>query len=241
MFVLTRPYGFMGLDDCARSRDWQAMEVNLLGVASAELSGAIENVRLVSQQRDHARALEQAYDTTLEGWARALELRDSDTEGHTRRVSDMTVRLGGALGCSEAELIQLRRGALLHDMGKIAIPDSILRKPGPLDAEEWEAMRKHPTYAHDMLARIGFLKDAMDIPYCHHENWDGTGYPRGLKGEQIPLAARVFAVVDAWDALCSDRPYRKAWPRDEVVAYLREQSGARFDPQIIERFLETIA
>ncbi|MEA2575140.1 MAG: hypothetical protein QOH93_2438, partial [Chloroflexia bacterium] len=178
-----------------------------------------------------------AYEATLEGWSHALDLRDKETEGHTQRVTEMTVRLAQELGAPEADVVQIQRGALLHDIGKMGIPDSILLKPGPLTEEEWEIMRKHPVYAYELLSPISFLRPALDIPYCHHEKWDGTGYPLGLKGEQIPLAARIFAVVDVYDALSSDRPYRKSWPQDKVLAHIRELSGTHFDPRIVEAFL----
>jgi putative nucleotidyltransferase with HDIG domain len=187
-------------------------------------------------QRAHLE-LAQAYETTLEGWSRALDLRDQETEGHTQRVTEMTVRLARAIGLSEAELVHVRRGALLHDIGKMGIPDSILLKPGPLTEAEWEVMRKHPSYAHDLLTPIAYLHEALDIPYCHHEKWDGSGYPRGLKGEHIPLAARLFAVVDVWDALCSDRPYRAGWPEKRVREHIRSLAGAHFDREVVRLFL----
>jgi len=181
-----------------------------------------------------------AYDTTLEGWSRALELRDIETKGHTQRVTELTIRLAHAMGMNDAKLVHVRRGALLHDIGKMGIPDSILLKPSPLTEEEWAIIRKHPVYAHEMLSPIAFLRPALDIPYCHHEKWDGTGYPRGLKGEEIPLAARIFAVVDVWDALRSDRLYRPAWPEEKALEYIREQAGKHFDPGIVEAFLQVV-
>jgi HD-GYP domain-containing protein (c-di-GMP phosphodiesterase class II) len=147
------------------------------------------------------------------------------------------VRLAQVLGLGEKEIVHIRRGALLHDMGKVGIPDSILLKPGPLTDEEWVIMHEHPQYAFDMLSPIEFLSAALDIPYCHHEKWDGSGYPRGLKGEEIPVAARIFAIVDVWDALCSDRPYRKAWSKEKVIAYIMSLSGTHFEPKIVELFL----
>ena len=178
-----------------------------------------------------------AYDATIEGWSRAMDLRDEETEGHTQRVTDLTLKLARLMGIRDDQLIHIRRGALLHDMGKLGIPDQILLKPGKLTDDEWVIMRKHPVYAYDMLSSIEYLRPALDIPYCHHEKWDGSGYPRGLKGEEIPLAARIFAVIDAWDALTSDRPYRKAWSREKTLAYIREQTGSHFDPQVVEVFL----
>lgn len=178
-----------------------------------------------------------AYETTLEGWSRALDLRDKATEGHSQRVAEMTLRLARAMGITDEQLLHLRRGALLHDIGKIAIPDAILFKPGPLTDDEWKIMRRHPVYAYELLAPIAHLQPALDIPYCHHERWDGTGYPRGLRGEQIPAAARIFAVIDDWDALNSDRPYRSAWPEETVSEYLRREAGKHFDPKVVEVFL----
>jgi PAS domain S-box-containing protein len=198
---------------------------------------AIDNAELVdSLQRSNAE-LALAYETTLEGWSRALDLRDRETEGHTQRVTEMTVRLARAMGLDENRLVHMRRGALLHDIGKMGIPDKILLKTGPLTDPEWSVMRQHPVYAYEMLSPIEFLRPALDIPYCHHERWDGKGYPRGLKGEQIPLAARVFAVVDVWDALRSGRPYREAWPDDMVREYIRSHRGTHFDPQVVDAFL----
>ncbi|MEW5829084.1 MAG: HD-GYP domain-containing protein, partial [Chloroflexota bacterium] len=180
-------------------------------------------------------------DSTLEGWGRALELRDKETQGHTRRVTDLTVRLARLIGVPDQELVHIRRGVLLHDIGKMGIPDNILNKPGELTEEEWEIMRQHPRYAHDLITPISYLRSAEDIPYCHHEKWDGSGYPRGLKGYDIPLAARIFAVIDVWDALTSDRPYRGAWSREQAIQYLRDESGKHFDPVIVEQFLKMIS
>jgi putative nucleotidyltransferase with HDIG domain len=180
----------------------------------------------------------RAYDDTLEGLSRALDLRDKETEGHTRRVAEMTLRVARSLGISDAELVNMRRGALLHDIGKIGIPDNILLKPDTLTAEEKEIMHKHPMFAYEMLSPIAFLRPALDIPYCHHEKWDGTGYPRGLKGEQIPLSARVFAIVDVWDALRSDRPYRKAWQEGKIMEYLKDQTGKHFDSKVAAVFFK---
>jgi len=184
--------------------------------------------------------LNLAYDSTLEGWSRALEVRDQETKGHSHRVAEMTLRLAGAMGQPEQDLVHIRRGALLHDIGKLSIPDSILLKPGPLNEEERDILRIHPAIAFEMLAPIPYLRPALDIPYCHHEKWNGTGYPRGLKGEEIPVSARIFAVVDVWDALTSDRPYRKAWSEAETLAYIREQAGEHFDPQVVDAFLSLI-
>jgi putative nucleotidyltransferase with HDIG domain len=166
-------------------------------------------------------------------------LRDKETEGHTQRVTELTVKLARTFGMSEAELVQARWGALLHDIGKLGVPDGILLKPGSLTDEEWVVMKKHPTFAYEMLSPIRYLRLALDIPYCHHEKWDGTGYPQGLKGEQIPLVARIFAVVDVRDALLSDRPYRLSWPEEKVLDYIRSLAGTSFDPQVVKICLES--
>ncbi|MDR3572551.1 MAG: HD domain-containing phosphohydrolase [Anaerolineaceae bacterium] len=181
--------------------------------------------------------LEQSYWGTLDGWGRALELRDDETEGHTRRVTDTTVNLAMRYGVSLQDIQHIRHGALLHDIGKMAIPDAILLKPGPLTDDEWVVMRRHPVYALELLKPIPYLKPSLGIPYSHHEKWDGSGYPLGLKGNEIPLGARLFAVVDVWDALLSDRPYRKGWPQEKVLNYIREKSGTHFDPDIVDVFL----
>ena len=181
--------------------------------------------------------LNEAYDLTLHGWARALEYRDGETAGHSQRVTELSVAVGQALGLDAEDLINIRRGSYLHDIGKMAIPDHILLKPGPLTDEEWEVMKWHPVRSREFLAEIPFLQGAIPIAYSHHERWDGTGYPDGLKGEEIPLLARIFSVVDNWDALTSDRPYRTAWPDEKVIAYLKENAGKMFDPRIVDVFL----
>ena len=198
---------------------------------------AIDNAVLFERLQETNAILQEAYEKTLEGWMTALELRDWETSGHTRRVTDMAVALAREMGVRGDELAQLRRGALLHDIGKIGVPDCILRKPGPLDPQEWEEMRKHPKQAYDLLAPVAFLKRALDIPRYHHERWDGKGYPSGLQGTAIPLAARIFSVVDAWDAMRSDRPYRTALPEGNALARMRDGAGSQFDPQVVEAFL----
>ncbi|HEY3342297.1 MAG TPA: HD domain-containing phosphohydrolase, partial [Anaerolineae bacterium] len=212
--------------------EWLGLMETLAGQAAISIDGAtvLEGLRRSNIE------LERAYNSTLEGWSRAMDLRDRDTEGHTMRVTAITERLARSLGMSETDVINVRRGALLHDIGKMGVPDSVLLKPGKLTDEEWAIMRKHPQYAYDMLLPIAYLRSALDIPYCHHEKWDGTGYPRGLKGEEIPLAARVFAVVDVWDALISDRPYRPAWPANRIREHIRKLAGTHFDPQVVEAF-----
>ena len=202
---------------------------------------AIDNAELFQQLQRSNADLMGAYDATIEGWSRAMDLRDKETEGHTRRVTEMTERLARAMGIRPDELAHMRRGALLHDIGKMGVPDAVLLKPGPLTDEEWVLMRRHPVLAYEMLSSIAYLRPALDIPYCHHERWDGSGYPRGLKGEEIPLAARIFAVVDVWDALRSDRPYRPAWPAEKVRAYIQEEAGKQFDPRVVDMFLAVVA
>jgi len=184
--------------------------------------------------------LQEAYDKTIEGWVLALDLRDRETEGHTQRVTEMTDKLARKLECTADELIHIRRGALLHDMGKMGIPDEILQKPGPLTDDEWVIMRRHPQYAYQMLSPINYLSQALIIPYYHHERWDGSGYPHKLKGKDIPLHARFFAVVDVWDALQSDRPYRKGLPSKEIVEYLQKEAGRLFDPEIVDIFIALV-
>ena len=188
-------------------------------------------------QKAHARLLE-AYEATIEGWSHAMDLRDRETEGHSRRVTELTMKLAKTFGMKEENLVHIRHGALLHDMGKIGVPDAILHKPASLTDAEWVVMRKHPQLAHDMLYPVEYLRPALDIPLNHHEKWDGTGYPNGLSGEAIPLVARLFAVVDVWDALTSDRPYRAAWTEEAARTYIREQSGKHFDPQVVDAFFK---
>lgn len=202
---------------------------------------ALDSLRVLRDLQKSQRELEAAYELTLWGWAKAVELRDQETAGHTERVTALTLRLAEALGVPEEDLDDLRRGAILHDVGKIAIPDRILLKPGPLTEEEWRVMKLHPVYAYEWLSGIPFLKKALEVPYAHHERWDGSGYPRGLKGLEIPLFARIFAVADVYDALTSDRPYRKAWPKEKALAYIREEAGKQFDPEVVEAFLKLMA
>lgn len=216
--------------------DW----LNYLHTLAGQAAIAIDNAQLFRNLQRSNQELMLAYDTTLEGWGKALELRDKDTEGHTRRVTAMTVELARRMGIEGEQLAHILRGSLLHDIGKMGIPDNILNKPGPLTPEEWEIMRQHPQYAYDLLFPIPYLRPALDIPYCHHERWDGSGYPRGLKGEEIPLAARIFAVVDIWDALLYDRPYREAWETDKVIAHLHSRAGNELDPEIVEIFLQLL-
>jgi PAS domain S-box-containing protein len=213
---------------------WQSY----LETVAEQAAIAIDNAMLFEDLQRTNIELTLAYDATIEGWSRALDLRDRETEGHTQRVTENTLRLARAMGMPEEELVHARRGCLLHDIGKMAIPDSILLKPGPLAQDELDVMRQHPTYAFEWLSSIAFLRPTLDIPYCHHERWDGNGYPRRLKGEQIPLAARIFAVVDVWDALRSDRPYRPAWPDARIKEYLTSLDGEYFDPRALRTFMD---
>lgn len=215
-------------------------DASLLETLAAYAAIALENSRLFSQMQASNIELANAYESTIEGWSRALEMRDKETKGHSERVTRITQRLARELGLAEEAMYHLRRGVLLHDIGKMAIPDHILLKPGPLTEDEWQVIRQHPNYGYQLLSGIPFLNLAIDIPYCHHENWDGSGYPRGLKMEEIPLGARIFALVDVWDALTSDRPYRPAWIPEMARSYIAAQSGIRFDPQVVEVFLRLL-
>jgi putative nucleotidyltransferase with HDIG domain len=235
-------------------RQWSEDEIRLLSLLANQTAIAIENTRLLEAEhtaRKHAEVLHLqtiqqsqdiilAYDTTIEGWSRALDLRDKETEEHTLRVTNLTIQLAQAFGISDVELKHIRRGALLHDIGKMGIPDNILRKSGALSDDERAMMHQHPQLAYEMLSPIAYLLPALDIPYCHHEKWDGTGYPRGLMREEIPLAARIFTVVDVFDALTSDRPYRPAWTKNKAIEYIRQQAGSHFDPRVVDVFLNLI-
>jgi putative nucleotidyltransferase with HDIG domain/PAS domain S-box-containing protein len=218
-------------------QDW----LEFLDALSGQVAIAIDNARMFEGLERSRDELVMAYDTTIEGWAKALDYRDRETEGHSRRVTELTVRIARHMGIPDRDIVHVRRGALLHDIGKMGIPDEILLKKGRLTEWEMDVMKRHPVIAFELLGPIRFLRDAVDIPYRHHEKWDGTGYPQGLRGEEIPLAARIFSVVDVWDALLSDRPYRGAWPRETVIDYLREQAGAHFDPDVVHIFLGSFA
>ena len=219
-----------------RRKEWN----DFLQALATQLAIAIDNSQMYENLQRSNLELVLSYDATIEGWAKTLELRDQETQGHSERVTAMTVKLARAMGMSEEELIHVRRGALLHDVGKIGIPDSILQKPGQLTPEERKVMEEHPALAHNVLSGSVFLQKALDIPYSHHEKWDGTGYPRQLAGSAIPLAARIFAIIDVYDALRSDRPYRDAWSKAKTVDYIQEQSGSHFDPRVVEKFLQLV-
>ncbi len=218
------------------NRDW----MGFMEAIADQGAIAIDNATLFDDLQSSNVELVLAYDSTIEGWSKALDLRDKETEGHTQRVTDITVHIARELGINEESIIHFRRGALLHDIGKMGVPDNILLKPGPLTDEEWEIMRRHPVYAREMLYPIEYLRPAIDIPYYHHEKWDGSGYPKRLKGKEIPLSARIFAVVDVWDALRSDRPYRASWPKEKVMEHIHSLSGTHFDPEVVTVFLKFV-
>lgn len=211
-----------------------------VGEVAASAALALNNALLIRRWQHSTRENMRACDEALAGWARALEFRDYEPQGHALRVAEMTVQFAFVMGMSEAELVHVRRGALLHDIGKIGIPDEILLKPGALTDDEWGIMRLHPTMAYEQLSSIEFLRPALAIPYCHHEMWDGSGYPRGLKGEEIPLEARLFAIVDVWDTLRAERPYRKAWPKSRVIEHIRDRGGKHFEQRLADLFLKLV-
>jgi PAS domain S-box-containing protein/putative nucleotidyltransferase with HDIG domain len=214
---------------------------DFLEILAGQAAIAIDNAQLFESLQRSNFDLTLAYDATIEGWSRAMDLRDHETEGHTQRVTSLSMKLARQMGIPDAEIVHIRRGALLHDIGKMGVPDRILLKSDKLTEDEWEIMRRHATYAYEMLRPIQYLKPALDIPHYHHEKWDGTGYPNGLKGEQIPLAARIFAVVDVWDAVTSDRPYRSGWSKEKTIEYIKSESGKHFDPKVVEIFLPLIS
>ncbi|NTU55702.1 MAG: GAF domain-containing protein [Anaerolineales bacterium] len=229
--------GVIYVDNRARVGIFQTQDQALITAFADQAAVAIDNAQLFDDLQAKNRELEEAYQATLEGWVSALDMRDKETEGHTQRVTVLTQRLARAMGVDDAQMVHITRGALLHDIGKMAIPDSILLKPGALTEEERELIKQHPKYAYDMLKTIDFLRPAIDIPHYHHEKWDGSGYPDGLRGEEIPFPARIFPVIDVWDALTSNRPYRKGLPHEEVKARIKADAGSHFDPQVVEAFL----
>ena len=230
--------GVLYVDNRAHAGIFKENDLELISGFADQAAVAIDSARLFEDLQESHRELEKAYQATLEGWVRALDLRDKETEGHTQRVTILTQRLARSMGVEGDALVHITRGALLHDIGKMAIPDGILLKPGQLTDDERMLIQKHPVYAYEMLSPIAFLVPAIDIPYCHHEKWDGSGYPRGLRGKEIPFAARIFPVVDVWDALTSNRPYRRALPQYEVRARIKADSGKHFDPVVVDAFME---
>jgi putative nucleotidyltransferase with HDIG domain len=237
--------GVMFVDNRIHTGLFKDSDLELLSAFADQAAMAIYNARLFDELQEANMSLEAAnaelqiaYEATLQGWVRALDLRDKETEGHTQRVTALTQELARKMDFDEKDLVHIKRGALLHDIGKMGIPDGILLKPGGLTPKERELMQQHPDLAYEMLSPIEFLKPAIAIPYCHHEKWDGSGYPRGLRGDQIPLAARIFSVVDVWDALTSDRPYREPLDRAEVRRHIREEAGSHFDPKVVDVFLK---
>lgn len=243
--IKDRLIGVIYVDNRAHAGIFQERELGLITAFADQAAVAIDNARLFENLEKTNLKLEAAnielkiaYEATLLGWVHALDMRDKETEGHTQRVTTLTERLAQLMGVGDDELVHIRRGALLHDIGKMAIPDSILLKPGPLTDDERELIQQHPVYAYKMLNNIEFLRPAIDIPHYHHEKWDGTGYPEGLSGENIPFPARVFPVIDVWDALTSDRPYRKGLPPDEVRERIKAGAGKHFDPNVVDAFMQ---
>ena len=221
--------------------DLDREQLDFFETLAGQAAIAVDNAHLFSSLQQAHNNLIMAYDATIDGWSRAMDLRDQDSQGHAQRVTDLTLKLARAMGIGDEKLVHIRRGAVLHDIGKIAVPDTILLKTEPLTSEEWQKMSKHPEFAYQLLSSIGYLQPALEIPYCHHENWDGTGYPRGLKGEEIPLSARIFAVADVWDVITSDQPNRRGMPREDALNYILEQSGKAFDPQVVKVFIDLIS
>lgn len=216
------------------NQDWMQFVETL----ASQLAVAVENASLYKDIHQSNIDLVNAYDATIEGWSRAMDMRDKETEGHTLRVTELSLQIACIMGYKDEDLVHIKRGALLHDIGKLGIPDRILLKPGPLTDDEWTVMRKHPSFAYEMLAPVDYLRPALDIPYSHHEKWDGSGYPRGLKKKEIPMPARIFSVVDVWDALTSDRPYRKAWSQEQTADHIHTSTGSHFDPEVVEVFFD---
>lgn len=226
--------GLVGSVCICRAESFDTAALHILSAMGMIAASAVYDCQRFRREQ------EEICDGSLEGWVQALELRNKETREHTRRVTAMTIELARAYGLNDTELVHVHRGALLHDIGKLAIPDSILLKPGALAEDEWQLMREHPRYAYEMLKSIPFLRQSLDIPYAHHEKWDGSGYPIGLRETQIPLAARIFAVIDVWDALRSDRPYRKAWSDTQTREHIASLSGSHFDPTIVPLFFQQL-
>jgi len=237
--LITHP--IMQLVEASKKVKAGDLEVNVNSVSNDELALLTENFnQMIKSMRDSKNQILASYDNTLMGWSKALEYRNEETKGHTDRVLELMVKAARGLGIEESKMDHIRRGALLHEIGKMGIPDMILNKPHALTEEEQQIMHRHPVYACEMLKDIEFLKPALSIPYCHHEHWDGSGYPQGLRGEEIPIEARIFALVDAWDAITTDRPYRLAMTKEEAIKTIRNEIGTHFDPGIGERFLKLV-
>lgn len=232
--------GIVYLENRLHTGMFSKADLDLLSAIASNAAIAIKNASLYEELAGAYDELENAYDETLMGWAKAVELRDQDTEEHTQRVAKLTIHLANYMNLPETEIIHIRRGAMMHDIGKLGIPDGILLKTGRLTPAEFEIMKLHTTLARDMIYPIKHLRSAIDIPFCHHEKWDGSGYPRGLRREDIPLSARLFSIVDVWDALRSNRPYRSEWSHEKVVQYIQEQSGLHFDPTVVRQFIGMI-
>jgi putative nucleotidyltransferase with HDIG domain len=215
-------------------QDWFDFAEILAGQAAITIDSItrMENLQAANTE------LSLAADAIIESWASSMEIHGLEPEGHSKRTTELTLRLARRMGVPNHNITAVRRGSLLHDIGKLALPDRIHHKPGPLDEEEWDLVRQHPLNAVEILNKVDFLQPSLDIPRCHHERWDGSGYPDGLKGEEIPLPARIFAVADVWDILRSDRPYRKAWTTNKTLQYLKDQAGELFDPRVVEEFLD---
>jgi putative nucleotidyltransferase with HDIG domain len=235
------PEGVIIASTCGRMTEFDDHTLDVGRTLAAQIALALQNARLLAEAQATADELRETYDATLEGWSEALEMRYGGTAGHTTRAAELACDMARELGIPAGEIPHVRRGALLHDIGKMAVPDEILKKPGPLTDEEWAVIRSHPVFAHEFLSRIGYLGGAaIDIPCYHHERWDGTGYPNGLRGTKIPLAARIYAVIDVYDALTSDRPFRKAWSPREAMAHILGQAGTHFDPVVVAAFAERV-
>jgi HD-GYP domain-containing protein (c-di-GMP phosphodiesterase class II) len=239
LYVNKKPYGYMQLlskNPHPDDQEWKDYFITLAGQTSL----AIENVTLISNEEKAYNELLHAHEATIAGWSKALELRDEETKGHSDRVKYLACHLAKLVGLPRENMSSFRRGVLLHDIGKMGIPDRILLKPGPLSDDEWVVMKTHPGLAYELLSTIPYLHDSLDVPYCHHERWDGSGYPRGLKGTEIPLAARIFSIVDVWDALISDRPYRRGWEPEKIRQYLIDNKSIMFDPELVDIYIDLI-
>jgi HD-GYP domain-containing protein (c-di-GMP phosphodiesterase class II) len=240
MTIREKIIGIIYADNSSINNMFSKADLTLLSAFANQAAIALRNAQLYEDMKQAHQELQESYDTTLEGWALAINMRDHVTEEHTQRVTGLTVALAEFMDIAENEIVHIRRGAILHDIGKMGIPDKVLNKPSSLSDEEWRVIKQHPRFAYDMLSKIKFLNPAIDIPYCHHERWDGKGYPRGLKGEQIPLSARIFSVVDVWDALTSNRPYHEAMPDEQALKHILDLSGTHFDPYVVSNFAKLI-